>query len=113
MESTVLQIRKTHTYVGDYAHLDEWDDIGAVRLIAREVVREPGDHEDGGSVQFMVRVSSDQPAERIREALSDTFSHHGCAHDYDCCGCASHTVGNIQHEGGTIWSFVRSTSYNF
>jgi hypothetical protein len=98
--SDTLSVRLTRRYVGTYKHLDEWRDIGGY-----EVLETRTKHVDDADVTaparttIVVAIKCDDPDESdaiIRKALYDTFTHEGCHHEYDCCGCRSFSVTNIK-----------------
>jgi|GEM_PF-3490676 len=116
MESTTLSVRKTNKYVGTWAHLDEWEDIGTAEIIERNA--EVQDHEDPCEptlIQMLLRVTTNEPKdnEAVKLAIMDTFSRHGCSHEYDCCGCWSTTVTNVHSMGGGFFLVTQTASRNY
>lgn len=111
-----LEVRKTRKYVGTYKHMDEWEPIGVVEELARSVVSV--DDEDPCETTVVrhflsVRCDEVQPQDRIDRAIRDTFSSHGCAHEYDCCGCWSTHVSELKHLGDDRWEMTTSSSRNY
>jgi hypothetical protein len=52
--------------------------------------REPRDFDDGGEYVRFGRIPAGASAKDrsdIIKAAQDTFSHWGCHHEHDCCGC--------------------------
>lgn len=118
----VLSIRKTHKYVGTYRYLDEWEDIGIIELMGQRVLSV--DYEDPCEytvTEKIVRVTCDgvQPKEKIEQALRDTYTSHGCAHEYDCCGCWSTHVTGVKEQFPSasglarIYTVTTSSSRNY
>ena len=97
-----LERRVTHTYVGEFAHLDDWENLG-------QFFREGGfcswEDKDGVTCSyFTVRVilndTTVDPVE-VAAAIADTLTVSGCACEHDCCGCVSiHAEAKHLH-GGT------------
>lgn len=96
MQTVHLRQRLTHKYVDSYRDMDTHVHLGTVVLGASRMVREPGeDHSDGGTyVRLATLPAGLSRSERAkwREVLAENLSKHGCAHEYDCCGCQSRTV---------------------
>lgn len=133
--------RITHKYVGTYRHLDQWEEVGTVKILGGVKVRDPYQQEafhlsnqpDYGGSSYRTKHGFKYPhmrprlrkceiRRRLREfyadssvgdeqvmrviaygfkgmtsaevcrAIEDEFSSHGCAHTYDCCGCASYSA---------------------
>lgn len=111
-----LETRKSRRYVDAYGHLDDWEFVGSVRVTPPRMVREPRDFDDGGSYVRWVRVPADVARtvdpKTIRRALADTFSFHGCGHDYDCCGCSS-VSASAERVGRRDWVLRERHSFNY
>lgn len=84
-----LRRRVTHRYVGEYQHLDEWQDVGRAKILAPRVVDEGNGLDDAGTYLLYARIPAGQDSEQSRQALADHFTRWGCSHEYDCCGCLS------------------------
>jgi len=90
-----LELRVTHKYVGTYQHEDEWKVVGDYGIIQSEkwvkVDQDNFDPTEPVMVHYWVKVTPELgiPEEEVRQALRDSFSHVGCHHEYDCCGCRS------------------------
>jgi len=133
-----LSLRLTHTYVGTYAHLDKWAEIGTLDVIGLqdwtiEAENEQGDcsNEPQRTVAF-VRVTEapelhemwiecahdprlDYSAwanRTVARALRDTYSRHGCAHEHDCCGCRSFSA-EAERYSGDVWRVTINSSRNY
>lgn len=110
-----LQLRKTHKYVGSYKHLDEHEDIGTYTQqseIARTSPIFLDDMTDPRTVTKFVSVVSSHLNDVIRQALEDTFSSRGCAHEHDCCGCRSYSA-TASKVSAHLWCVVVSSSRNY
>lgn len=114
-----LQKRLTHKYVGEYQHEDEWEDIGTFEVLAIGQ-RRPDD--EGGCAPCdpitttafgQVTAEGDVNAEDIERALHDTFTSWGCACEYDCCGCRSYQVEEVEELSGRYWKVVVNSSRNY
>ena len=109
-----LQVRETHKYVGTYQHLDRWKDIGRATVIESEVVsKDPDAIEETTVVRNVVTVHSEAPDDEIAQALRDTFTSEGCAHEYDCCGCWSHYARKPRKLSPGCWEVHVSSSRNY
>lgn len=118
----LLSVRETNKYVGTYAHLDTWCDIGTYTELARGVHTElaRGVHTDEEAIEeyttatLLLSVTLDQPepAERIARALESAFSKNGCHHEWDCCGCWSSSA-EATHLNGDKWMVVQRSSRNY
>jgi hypothetical protein len=98
MTTLHLSKRTSHKYVGTYQHLDAWEDIPATAELIGEGEAEITDPEDmceptRQRLHYLVTCDAMVVDEKdVRKALEDEHSSHGCAHDYDCCGCRSYTA---------------------
>lgn len=131
MTLTTLEIRNTRRYVGTYAGLDDWTPIGYVEVLSTSQVRDEKSIEEYTSTTLLLRIKDYEPAanekeeakiERIARALHDTYSRHGCAHEYDCCGCWSYSVvkiyrcvqvKNFTDESDELWCIQINSSRNY
>lgn len=115
MLNETLSKRITHRYVGTYRHLDQWEEVGTMSEILSTVVP-PSESEDGSAgpkTTKLITVDSSHPKKEIERALRDRFTKQGCAHDYDCCGCASHSVSRVKKVAAKLYEVEIHTSYNF
>lgn len=109
-----LQIRLTHTYVGEYQHLDDWHDIGSYDVQASDY--KESDDGSGGMTTIFAKVrlyDGLQPSNKqIRAALEDSNTSDGCACAHDCCGCVSH-YATAKHIKGKLWRIRVTSSRNY
>lgn len=135
-----LKKRLTFGYVGTYQHLDKWETLGMLDEIGqRELplseeeqadICEPKRHEvfavltldpAAGTYDRWTKI---QPADKdldyhiwlekeIQTALCHTYSRQGCAHEYDCCGCRSHSASSAQRVTGNLWRVEIHSSRNY
>jgi hypothetical protein len=85
-----LSLRKTSKYVDSYRHLDREEFVCSVKLTTPTMLRAPEDFDDGGQYVRFGRIpagASRKDRRDIVQAARDTFSHWGCSHQHDCCGC--------------------------
>ncbi|AJD82997.1 hypothetical protein PJWF_00104 [Achromobacter phage JWF] len=91
-----VELRKTHRYVGTFKHLDEHEYLGVAKVLRGRNIHRPDSYYDEpshGPVRlFSVIVPRGADRKKWQEALMHTFSAWGCAHEYDCCGCASYSA---------------------
>lgn len=116
MQTVNLRIRLTHKYVDSYRHLDEHQHLGTVVLGQPRMVREPNDFDDGGTYVRLAQLPaglSRRQRKVWRAVLAENLSKWGCAHEYDCCGCAlvRATVHATNHARRVV--VVTKTSYNY
>lgn len=115
-----IERRDTHKYVGTYQHEDRWTTLGAGKVLGRaRVLREPdGDADMSEGPLYGFTFVADRATferhgpEAIRRALQDMFTRWGCAHDYDCCGCAS-TSARVRHTKRREFFVAQSVTYNY
>ena len=109
-----LSLRQTRTYVGAFAHLDDWTSIGSAEVLSRESkLLDEEDMCDPTEIVLQVAVISDASAEEIKTALRDSFTHAGCAHEYDCCGCTSTYVQEVTQAPDGIWQITQRSARNY
>lgn len=111
----ILQHRLTNTYVGTYRHMDQWEDIGKIDVLACTVTDEDDvDPCEPQKATMLVCVQCDEPTHpmRIERALRDTYSAHDCAHEYDCCGCRSFSA-TAHHLSADRYEVVIRSSRNY
>jgi hypothetical protein len=116
-----LSVRKTHKYVGEYAHLDDWETVGLYRVISQRALQDVDEvgFDETRQYEMIVWV---KPMRRealpdvaqIKQALHSEFTKHGCACEHDCCGCISTCVGEIEDiGGGCVFKFIMSATPNY
>jgi hypothetical protein len=92
MQTEHLYLRHTNRYVDSYRYLDNEEYLCSVTLTPPRQIREGNGFDDLGTYVRLGRIPAGASARDRRDVLKaarNTFSHHGCAHDYDCCGCRS------------------------
>jgi hypothetical protein len=104
--SLTLSLRKSHKYTDSYASLDDWDDIGTVDLVSTQSTVDDSDICEPTTHIHIINVTSDSDKKDIEKALSNSFSHSGCSHEYDCCGCTSTYTDTIKHIHDDIWEIT-------
>ncbi len=88
-EQLYLKKRLTHKYNDSAAHLDRWQHVGWVKLLAPRRVEEGNGMDFTGVWASRVVAPVSLKHHDLRRAINDVLSYSGCSHDYDCCGCAS------------------------
>ena len=111
-QTTYIRKRLTHRYVGTYAHLDDWSESVKVKELAHQVVALSEDFDEGDTVRFGVVVPKSIPVKDALDMLYSTYNSHGCAHEYDCCGCPSYHA-DIKPVKRGFFSVLVKTSYNY
>ena len=120
--SNVLQTRLTSRFVGTYKHLDDWNTVGSYEVLeTRTKIVDEADVCEPARTTMLVVLKCDDPNESpalIRKALFDTFTHDGCHHEHDCCGCRSFRVTHVKqlrrpHKGGQTWRVNVFSSRNY
>lgn len=113
METLQLRERRTFRYVGTHKHLDAWRDLGvSARLTPERLVREPMNYDDGGTYHRWATIPARADRDAAARALEDVLTSHGCAHEWDCCGCASWRTSVVLRKGRRL--LLRTTvSYNY
>ena len=109
-----LSLRHTRTYVGAFAHLDDWTSIGSAEVLSHESkLLDEQDMCDPTEIVLQVAVSSDASPEDIDKALRDSFTQVGCAHEHDCCGCTSTYVQDVTQMPDGNWQITQRSSRNY
>jgi hypothetical protein len=111
-----IEIRKTHKYVGSYQHLDDWEALP-------ERVKQLGgkgyppdddtDYSDGGKFVFRVVAPRSLDPKKVMQALRDTYTSQGCAHQRDCCGCESRRASVTRIRRSNEYRVTQSISFNY
>lgn len=102
MLTILLSVRLTHRYVGTHRDLDDWRDICAAQLTPSRTVDPGNDYDDAGTYLRWATLPRGVDRDAACRALVDTLSRHGCAHEYDCCGCASYSTRVLHRRGRRI-----------
>lgn len=114
MTNHTLEVRETHEYVGTYQHLDRWREIGWARVIGTEQISVDRENpEETTVVRHTLTVHADAPDAEIAQAIRDTFTRAGCAHEWDCCGCWSHYARKPRKLTPGCWAVDVSSSRNY
>lgn len=104
--------RITRRYVDSYAHLDEWGQSFQVKELGMETIALSEDMAEGDTVRFGVVVPKHVNKKLALQALYDQYNRGGCAHEWDCCGCASYRA-TIRPVKKGFFSVLVKTSYNY
>lgn len=109
-----LTLRLTNRYVGTWAHLDDWESIGAfdTRHQSSQILDEDDPCEPTRTVMVM-EIDCPRSDDEIYRALRDTLGRHGCDHEHDCCGCWSTRLEEARPEGGRTWTAILHSSRNY
>lgn len=115
METILLELRRTHKYVGTWKHLDQHERVGVLKLSAPRLL-DPGpqayDISDGPMYVQVARLPAGINKQRWVRAIVDTLSSHGCAHEWDCCGCPSTSVHTDMINARQV-RITTSITYNY
>ena len=107
-----LSVRLTHTYVGTYSDLDDWESIGTFDIRTQSETVDEDDPCEQTTRTFIIDVSSDSDEETIKKALAASLSSSGCAHEHDCCVCWSSYVDTIEKtDDGWVVTQINSRNY--
>ena len=71
------------------------------------------DHDDGGTYVQYARLPRNVDKTRVMSAMADTFSHWGCSHEYDCCGCQLVRAEVHKTRKSRVVRLVLSVGYNY
>ncbi|QIG66744.1 hypothetical protein EVB27_074 [Rhizobium phage RHph_TM16] len=112
-----LEVRLTHKYVGTYRHLDAWQDVGmaVIRCTETELMDDGEDPCEPTRTTMLLEIHCDEVTDShvIMRAIQGALGSHGCAHDWDCCGCWSTRVGDIAHVKDNLWFVETHSSRNY
>lgn len=109
MLTILLSVRLTHRYVGTHRDLDDWRDIGAVALTPSRTVDPGNGYDEAGTYTRWATLPRGMDRDAACRALVDTLSRHGCAHEHDCCGCASYSTRILHRHGRRVALLTRVT----
>lgn len=112
MEMVNLEVRLTHRYVGTFRHLDQWRDVGTAVLTPAREIEEGNGLDEGGVYVRWATLPRGIDRDAACRALEDSLSSHGCAHEWDCCGCASYNTRVLHRHGRRVVLQTR-VSYNY
>lgn len=112
MKEFIAEIRKTHSYVDSCSSMDSWGESFRFKMLAGKQTIKPKGFDDGGTHRYRIIGSKKLSQKKQAQALHDTLSHHGCTHEYDCCGCASHYVTITRIKPGLFSASIK-TSFNY
>jgi len=112
MISIHLYERTSFHYRDAYRDLDSEEYVGEVKLLGGRVTREPRDFDDGGVRTHRVVAPSPLAGRDLTRAINTHFTHSGCTHDWDCCGCAT-TYATTKRVSKREYVVSISTSYNY
>jgi hypothetical protein len=90
MEQVNLYERKTHRYVDSCRHMDKEEYVCSVKLTPPRQLQAPESYDDGGKYVRFGRIPAGAGRKdrlAIKQAAIDSFTHWGCHHEHDCCGC--------------------------
>ena len=114
MNNFTLYIRSTNQFRDGWSQLDEWQDIGTAKVLARRNISED---EGEGVTRWTERVIVPRSTiarcgiAAIERAIGSTLSYSHCRHEHDCCGCVS-VSAYAEHRGGREFLVRGSASHN-
>lgn len=124
--TTSLTKRVTRKYVDNWRHLDTELQIGTATVLQRsaQLTDEEDPCEPTRTILYMeVTVTRDHSEplvfnSDIKQALRDTFTHWGCGHEHDCCGCWNTMVTDVvplrsDENPAKHWIIIQSSSRNY
>jgi len=114
MNKFQLYIRNTEQFSSGWSSLDEWQDIGTAKVLAR---RNRSEDTYGDTTYWTERVVVPREtlvrygARAVERAISSTLTYSHCRHEHDCCGCVFYS-GNATYKGGREFLVRGSASHN-
>jgi hypothetical protein len=115
-----LELRVTYKYQDAWKSEDIWKEVGGYEIVSFEKwVKETDDMTEPNLHYYWVLVYPKLgiPVEEVRQALIDSFSHVGCHHEYDCCGCRSFYASNPERLASEVdweeWKVTVNSSRNY
>jgi hypothetical protein len=111
----LLEVRRTHKYVGTYRYQDRWEDVGQFRIKHKfGGITDEEDMCEPYTSYIRVVVKADATDELIKQALHDYFTQAGCHHEWDCCGCRSYYAWDVMKlEDESEWLVIQNSSRNY
>lgn len=126
--TTTLTKRVTRKYVDAYRHLDTEYQIGTATVMQRSTqLTDDEDPCEPTRIMMLVEIKLENRDHSlplvsnadIKQALRDTFTHWGCGHEHDCCGCWNTCVTDVvpllrsDENPTTQWVVIQSSSRNY
>jgi hypothetical protein len=103
MNKINLELRCTNHFSSGWDSLDEWQDVGPAKVLARRNIVQDNEHHTGYNWTERVVVPRATlvryGARAVEQAISNTLTYSHCRHDHDCCGCVSYS-GYAEYKGG-------------
>jgi len=104
--------RLTNRYVGTYKHLDQWGPNIPVKVLGGVTIKQGNDYDEGQTMRVRVIGPKNVDQKMLAGAIRETMGSHGCAHEYDCCGCSSVHARVTKVKRG-IFSVLLTESFNY
>jgi len=92
MHQVNAYVRVTSNFADGWRHLDDDKFVATVSLTAPRITQHGMGYDEGDTYTQYVRVPRDVSSTELAQALRHTLGGSNCKHDYDCCGCATHSV---------------------
>ena len=115
-----LKLRQSYKYQDPWNYNDTWKEVGEYEVIqSQKWVQVTEDMTEPMKQHYWVKVHPNLGVtdSEVRMALIDTFSHVGCHHDYDCCGCRSFYASNPEHLASDVdweeWKVTVNSMRNY
>lgn len=114
MELISVNKRTSHKYRDGWAHEDQWEHLGVLKVTPAKVTEEGNRYDEGDTYVRFARIQniSRKGFKMLKQGLQDTLSGSGCQHEYDCCGCASYR-SIIRRVGPRLVLIHTRVSYNY
>ena len=110
-------LKRERRWYGRYYEEDVSDYVEVESVSYRRPEDQAGDGDPTDPIysEFIIWVKpSGHSAATIKQAIYDTFRQkERCGHDYDCCGCRSHTIRDVEQIGIFEWKFRAYSSRNY
>ena len=114
MNKFTLYIRSTNQFRDGWSQLDDWQDIGTGKVLAR---RNHSEDAYGEYYSWTERVVVPRETlvrygvKAVEGAISSTLTYSHCRHEHDCCGCVSYS-GYATYKGNREFLVRGSASRN-
>jgi hypothetical protein len=103
MNNFTLYIRNTEQFRDGWSQLDDWQNIGTAKVLARRNIVQDNEHHTGYNWTERVVVPRATlvryGARAVERAIGSTLTYSHCRHEHDCCGCLSYS-GYATYKGG-------------
>ena len=83
-----------------------------IKVLGGVTLKQGNGYDEGETMRVRVIGPKNVDQKRLADAIRETLGSHGCAHEYDCCGCLS-TYAQVTKVKRGIFSVLLTESFNY